>query len=46
MWPGARLLVPGCGASAELRRGATTISVTWPADAVVECAAWMRELLR
>lgn len=30
----------------ELRRGATTISVTWPADAAVACAAWMRELLR
>jgi transposase len=30
----------------ELRRGATTISVTWPADAAAECAAWMRELLR
>lgn len=30
----------------ELRRGGTTISVTWPAAAAVECAAWMRELLR
>ena len=30
----------------ELRRGGTTISVTWPADAAVACAAWMRELLR
>lgn len=30
----------------ELRRGATSISVTWPANAVTECAAWMRELLR
>jgi transposase len=30
----------------ELRRGATTISVTWPAEAAAECAAWMRELLR
>jgi len=30
----------------ELRRGGTTISVTWPADAAMECAAWMRELLR
>lgn len=27
----------------ELRRGATTISVTWPAEAAAECAAWMRE---
>ena len=30
----------------ELRRGGTTISVIWPADAAVACAAWMRELLR
>jgi transposase len=30
----------------ELRRGATTISVAWPAEAAAECAAWMRELLR
>lgn len=30
----------------ELRRGATTIAVTWPAEAAGECAAWMRDLLR
>ena len=30
----------------ELRRGATSISVAWPADAATDCAAWMRELLR
>jgi transposase-like protein len=30
----------------ELRRGATSISLTWPAGAASECAAWMRELLR
>jgi transposase-like protein len=30
----------------ELRRGATSISVTWPTHAAAECAAWMRELLR
>lgn len=30
----------------ELRRGATTMSVTWPTSAAAECAAWMRELLR
>jgi transposase len=44
------LALPGPKASndvrIELRRGATTISVTWPADAAAECAAWMRELLR
>ena len=30
----------------ELRRGATSISVAWPADAATDRAAWMRELLR
>jgi transposase len=30
----------------ELHRGATAITVTWPASAAGECAAWMRELLR
>lgn len=29
----------------ELRRGPTTATVTWPASAASECAAWMRELL-
>jgi transposase-like protein len=30
----------------ELQRGATSVTVTWPASAASECAAWMRELLR
>ena len=30
----------------EVRRGPTTISVTWPAEAAGECAMWIRELLR
>ena len=30
----------------EVRRGATTISVHWPAQAASECALWIRELLR
>lgn len=30
----------------ELRRGGTTMTITWPSAAAVECAAWMRELLR
>ena len=30
----------------ELQRSATTVTVTWPASAASECAAWMRELLR
>jgi transposase len=30
----------------ELRRGATSVTVTWPTEAAADCAAWMRELLR
>ncbi|PND37943.1 hypothetical protein C1O66_10665 [Paucibacter aquatile] len=30
----------------ELQHGATAVTVTWPASAAGECAAWMRELLR
>ena len=30
----------------ELRRGSTAISVSWPCAAALDCAAWMRELLR
>ena len=30
----------------ELRRGATAITVHWPSVEAVQCAAWMRELLR
>ncbi|MCV2371391.1 transposase [Paucibacter oligotrophus] len=30
----------------ELRRGDTTISITWPTSAATEFAAWSRELLR
>jgi len=30
----------------ELRRGATTVVVMWPAGAAAECAAWLRELLK
>jgi transposase len=30
----------------ELRRGATTVTVTWPMIAAADCAAWLRELLR
>ena len=30
----------------ELRRGATSINVSWPTEAAGACAAWMRELLR
>lgn len=30
----------------ELRRGATSVSVTWPLEAADQCAAWMRELIK
>ena len=30
----------------ELRRGAMTVTVTWPMIAAADCAAWLRELLR
>ena len=30
----------------ELCRGATAVKIAWPIAAAVECAAWMRELLR
>jgi transposase len=35
-----------CDIRIELRRGTTSINVSWPSDATAECAAWMRELLR
>jgi transposase len=30
----------------ELRRGATSVSLTWPLAAAEQCALWMRELLK
>ena len=30
----------------ELRRGATTVTIGWPAQAAGDCAAWLREWLR
>lgn len=30
----------------ELRRGMTTINVSWPCAAASECAVWIRALLR
>ena len=35
-----------CDIRIELRRGATTMTITWPTAAAGDCAAWMRELLR
>jgi transposase-like protein len=30
----------------ELRRGATTVAISWPAQAAAQCAAWLRDWLR
>ena len=30
----------------EVRRGATVVSVSWPAASASACAAWLRDLLR
>jgi transposase len=30
----------------EPRRGAMTVTITWPAQAAGECAAWLRDWLR
>jgi len=30
----------------QLRRGTTTMTITWPVSAVADFAVWMRELLR
>jgi transposase len=30
----------------ELRRGAMAVKVTWLRDAAIECAGWLREILR
>lgn len=34
------------GIEVELRRGAMTMKITWPASASADFAAWTRELLR
>ena len=30
----------------EMRRGAITVSISWPVASAAQCAAWMREVLR
>ncbi|MEO6277373.1 IS66-like element accessory protein TnpA [Roseateles sp.] len=37
---------PAADIRIELRRGATSVTVTWPTHAAAECASWMRELLQ
>lgn len=36
----------GASIKVEVRRGALTVSVQWPACAVHECAMWLREVLK
>ena len=36
---------PAADIRVELRRGATTVTIVWPAQAAGECAAWLREWL-
>jgi transposase len=44
------LPAPSCSPASdiriELRRGATSVTLTWPVAAAEHCAAWMRDLLK
>lgn len=44
--PAQPTMAPMSDIRIELRRGATSIAVSWPTAAAAECAGWMRELLR
>ena len=37
---------PAADIRIELRRGATSVTVSWPQAAAADCGAWLRELLR
>ena len=37
---------PGADIRLEVRRGATSVNISWPACAADACAQWLRELLR
>ncbi len=37
---------PSADIRIELRRGATSVSLTWPVCAAEHCASWMRDLLK
>lgn len=39
-------VTPASEVRMEVRRGSTTIVVTWPAALATECGTWLRELLR
>lgn len=38
--------VPAPDIRIELRRGATSVTLTWPVSAAEHCVAWMRDLLK
>ncbi len=42
----ARQLGAASDIRVELRRGATTITISWPTQAAGDCAVWLREWLR
>lgn len=48
--PGAQPVAPSAALAEcvriEIKRGAATVSVSWPIAASGECAGWLRELLR
>ena len=44
--PSQPAALPRADIHIELRRGATSVTVTWPTEAAGECANWMREVLR
>ena len=39
-------VTPAADIRLELRRGATLINISWPCAAALECASWIRALLR
>jgi transposase len=42
----APVATPAQDIRVQLRRGATTMTITWPVASAGDCALWMRELLR
>ena len=44
--PPAPMPAPMADIRVELRRGATPMTINWPAAVAGDCAAWVRELLR
>ena len=44
--PQRAMATPSADIRVELRRGASTVTVSWPLQGSGECAAWLREWLR